>query len=325
MPHHTEQTLKTDYESLSHAAQWYATLQAEDASDADRHAWRAWLEASAKHALAWRHIEQISQKFDPLRTQGGRQAALTSTRIVRQAASGRRRAMGLIVTGIGLGIIGWSSGRNWWAANMADYHTSVGQQRELTLPDGTRIWLNTDSAVNVHYDDTSRSLTLVAGEILIQTAPDARGRPFFVNTSSGRLQALGTRFTVHLLDKQVQVDVFEGAVQILTAAGAERRVDAGQQARFGNESISPPGEAAQARQAWSRGIVVADNVPLSQLIDELSRYRRGHISVAPEVADLRVMGTYPANDSDRALALLEQTLPLRIQHPLPWWTTVGPR
>jgi transmembrane sensor len=69
-------------------------------------------------------------------------------------------------------------------------------------------------------------------------------------------------------------------------------------------------------------MLVADNIPLRQLIGELSRYRPGHLGCAPEVAELSVMGTYSLADTDRVLALLEDALPVKTRKTLPWWTTV---
>lgn len=76
--------------------------------------------------------------------------------------------------------------------------------------------------------------------------------------------------------------------------------------------------------AWVEGAIVGKNMRLASLLTELSRYRRGRISCAPEVADLRVSGTYHVDDTDRALAFLVQTLPIRVRYWTRYWVTVGP-
>ncbi|MCY1371995.1 Protein FecR [compost metagenome] len=81
----------------------------------------------------------------------------------------------------------------------------------------------------------------------------------------------------------------------------------------------------QARQSWSKGVLLADDMPLGAFVQELSHYRHGHLAVAPEVADLRVVGSYPLHDSDQALAMLEGVLPIRVNRLLPWWVTLEPR
>jgi len=60
-------------------------------------------------------------------------------------------------------------------------------------------------------------------------------------------------------------------------------------------------------------------------VAELSRYRRGYLGCAPEIADLRIVGTYSTTDTTQALATLEATLPLRVRTPMPWWTVLEPR
>jgi len=320
---------QADFDSLSQAAEWYATLRSGTASERERQAWRAWLAQRPEHAAAWRHIEQVSNRFDPLRMEGAGRAAVAGVTAAR-GAPGRRRVLGGAAGLAGVGLLGWMGWRaaplpEWVAALRADHHTDVGQRRRLTLADGTQVWLNTRSALDVDYRRDARTLTLLAGEALIETAHDAARRPFYVRTRFGRMQALGTRFTVRLAQDQADLDVFDGAVLVVNANGASRQVPAGRRVHFDGAAISDAQPADRAREAWRRGVLLADNLPLGALAEELGRYRRGHISVAPEVADLAVMGVYPANDPDRALAMLEQALPIRVRQPLPWWVTIQAR
>ncbi|MNZ72338.1 fec operon regulator FecR [compost metagenome] len=77
--------------------------------------------------------------------------------------------------------------------------------------------------------------------------------------------------------------------------------------------------------AWTRGMLVVDNVRLADLVDELSRYRSGYLGVAPEVANLRITGSFPLNDTDLALTSLLPTLPVQLEQNTPWWVTVVAR
>jgi len=318
-----------DFASLEQAAEWYALFRGARATEQDHQAWQTWLRERPEHAKAWLHIESVSKRFDPLRA-GGREAALVGVRVARKGAVSRRRVLGGMGAMFGVGALGWLAWRHTampdillaWAA---DHRTGVGERRELQLADGSRVWLNTDSALDVDYQDGIRRLRLLAGEILVDTARDLARRPFYVDTRFGRMQALGTRFAVRLTDDQTRLDVFDGAVAIRNVAGVTLRVEAGQQAHFDADATALDGAADRAREAWSRGVVLADNLPLKVLVDELGRYQRGHIGVAPEVADMTVMGVYPVDDLDRALAMLTRTLPIRVQRPLPWWTTIGAR
>ncbi|WP_246164938.1 FecR domain-containing protein [Pigmentiphaga aceris] len=320
---------KADFASLEKAAEWYALFRGAGATEHDHQAWRRWLNQRPEHAKAWTHIESVSNRFEPLRA-GGREAAVAGTRVARKGAWSRRRVLGAAGAMSGAGMLGWLAWRHTAFSEVvlawgADLRTGTGERRDLQLADGSRVWLNTDSAVNVDYQDGMRRLRLLAGEILIDTARDPAQRPFYVDTRFGRMQALGTRFAVRLNDGHTLLNVFEGTVAIRNSAGINLRVEAGQQARFDADTAALDGAADRAREAWSRGVVLADNLSLKTLIEELSRYQHGHIGVAPEIADLKVMGVYPADDLDRALSMLSRNLPIRVQRTLPWWTTVVAR
>ena len=315
--------------SLEQAAQWYATLRDDGVTEQERRAWQAWLARSPEHADAWRYIEAVSRKFDPLRAGSpqGVAAAVAGAEAARRITLSRRRAVRGLAGMLGVGLAGWLGWRHTPLPEMAlawgaDMRTGTGERRDVTLADGSHVWLNTDTAIEVDYGDGLRRLVLLKGEILVETASDGLKRPFFVETGSGRMQALGTRFTVRRIDGRTRLDVFEGTVEIRTGAGGVRRVEAGQAASFDVRSIDLPGHADAAREAWSRGRIPADNLSLGALLKEVGRYRHGVISVAPEVADLTVMGVFPADDPDLALSMLERSLPIRVRRTLPWWITV---
>lgn len=319
-------------ESLAQAADWYATLRDESVCEQDRLAWRAWLKASPENGRAWEHIDAVSRRFDPLRGSqaGALPATVAGVEAARRGPLRRRRLLNGLAGVLGLGVAGWLGWRQapvaqFVAALRSDHHTATGERREIVLADGTRTWLNTATALQVDYQDSARRLVLRGGEILVETAEDGQARPFYVQTRFGRLQALGTRFSVRLTEAHTRLDVFEGTVEIRTAAGPVRRVDAGQAALFDGQAVTPLGKADQVREAWHRGRLPADDMALGELLAELGRYRRGPISVAPEVAQLKVMGVYPTDDTDRALAMLERHLPIRVHRPLPWWTLVEAR
>ena len=320
---------KPDYKTLEAAANWYATLQSDTACTADHQAWQAWLDESQAHARAWSYIETVSQRFGPLRS-GGHQAALAGIQAAQLGGSRRRQVLAGLASVFGLGIAGWMGWRHTALPEVmmawgADYRTTIGEQREISLADGTRVWLNTNSALRVGYQADARLLQLAAGEILVQTAHDTKERPFYVETRFGRVQALGTRFSVFHDDRRTRLDVFESAVEIRNAAGSVQRVEAGERAEFTADGISAILPAERAREAWRRGVIVADNISLETLIDDLARYQHGHLGVTPEVAKLNVMGVYPANDIERALTMLESALPIRVKRSLSWWVTLEAR
>ncbi|VWC68858.1 FecR domain-containing protein [Burkholderia lata] len=327
-----EPGVQADFESLEQAANWYARLHADGESGEHRHAWAQWLAERPEHRRAWAHVEAVSRRFEPLRGEsaGERNAAAAAVHVSATRAASRRHVLGSLAALAGTGLAGWFAWRFTPLADRviawrSDYRTGIGERRDVRLADGTRVWLNTDSAFDVHFDDTKRVLTLTMGEILIDTARDSQGRRFFVDTPGGRLQALGTRFTVRQCGTHTLLAVFNGRVEIRNLAGHVEIVPAGQQRRFTADTIDAPERADPAREAWSRGVLLADNVTLDTLIAELDRYQHGHIGVDPSVAGIRVVGRFPADNPDQMLAMLERDLPVRVRRTLPWWVTIEAR
>ncbi|MDZ7855855.1 FecR domain-containing protein [Sphaerotilus sp.] len=318
---------------LRAAAEWFALLHDEDASDADRARWREWLAADAAHARVWERVRAISQPFADAAEAAPAQA-LRDT-LTRAQDAGRRRALRLLslgglVAGVGLlarQALPWPGWLHELAMARADHRTAAGEQRHLSLPDGTRLALNTATAVDVDFGRALRRIVLHDGEILVETAPDTQSpaRALVVDTAFARLTALGTRFAVRGNAGGGHVAVFQGSVRVALSggvSGVESGVDslevpAGRQARFSADGITADGHADTAREAWSRGQLVADDVPLAAFVAELSRYTTVPITISPAAAPLRLVGVYPIANPGRdvplVLAALESALPVRVQ------------
>lgn len=312
---------------LEQAASWYALLRDGKAPAQERARWQAWLRSDPAHQAAWRYVEDIGRDFEPLSGRSDARVAADTLSVATLRIHTRRRVLAGITAVAGGVSLGWLS---WREAKLpasvmawgADHRTGIGEQREIALADGSRVWLNTGSAVNVSINATERVVSLVEGEVFIATAADA-SRPFFVQTEHGRMQALGTRFNVRLDTDRTGLAVYESAVAIRTAGGGATRVlPAGQQANFDAAEIFAPDAADPAREAWTQGALVADSISLRQVVDELRRYRRGHLGVSDAVADLTVYGSFPVQEPDRVLRMLASALPIRIDQPLPWWTSI---
>lgn len=118
----------------------------------------------------------------------------------------------------GSGYLGWNVQQHTSLGNVwADYRTSVGQRRRIELADGTQINLNTHTAIDVAFDGRQRLIRLREGEVLIHTGKRGGHLPFYVETRQGRVQALGTRFTVRQLPDATRVGVLEERVEVSQA------------------------------------------------------------------------------------------------------------
>jgi len=151
-------------------------------------------------------------------------------------------------------------------------------------------------------------------------------RPFYVQTPQGHIQALGTRFNVRLEeDEQTTLTLFEGQVRVEPEGAPAELVHAGQSVRFSAEGVRFNGAAERVQAAWTRGIVVAHNIPLSEVVEAMRRHFHGHLALAPEIADWPVFGSYPVNKPEQALNILASVMPIQIRQPLPWWISIEPK
>lgn len=318
-------TSRPSHATLQAAAEWYAVLRTGDASRKEKADWQSWLDASHEHRTAWRYVEQISESMVALQDMPDPMRASESLVEANRRVQRRRRALlgiaGLLGVG-GLTGLTWRLSPGTLLAWAADYRTGTGEQRDVFLPDGTHVWLNTATAFDLAFDATMREVELVRGEVFIETAHDAT-RPFVVATSDGRLRALGTRFNVLQDEDATLLGVYEGAVEVTLRDGGERTVVlAGHQIRFTRDRIVWTQETDPAREAWTRGVLLARDITLGEFVDELKRYRSGHLGVADDVAGLRVYGSFPLRDTDRAIAMLSTVLPVQAHETLPWWVTI---
>lgn len=312
----------TESDALQQAAEWFSVLRSEQVREADYAEWKVWLDAHHTHQAAWQEVESIGSTFNHLSLTGNAQAAKHA--LMGNTATTRRQALKLLGLTGGALLTGMMVKRNspWrdWITNVAashhQYRVHVGQTRLFTLPEGSRLWLNTDSHAEVSYSLALRRITLRSGELLVTTAKEAPSfeRPLVVDTVHGRMTALGTRFTVMLNLHETYIAVYEGAVAIHTAhTGQQQMVRAGEQLQFNAQHIQAVQPAEKAREAWTRGILLVDNQRLDDFMRELSRYRHGQLIVAPEIAHLRIMGAFPIHNTARILTSVTESLPVAIK------------
>ncbi|MNT33486.1 fec operon regulator FecR [compost metagenome] len=186
--------------------------------------------------------------------------------------------------------------------------------------------MNSGSAVDVRYGAAERRLVLMAGEVLVTTGQEKPStyRPFMVQTPQGEVQALGTRFSVRLIDDRTEVMVFEHAVLAQPAHTPPLRIDAGQRASFTAGQAGALAPVDDGAALWEQGMLVVRDQRLADVVAELARHRPGFLRCSPEVADLRVSGALSLRDTDAALRALAERLPIAVQRVTRYWVSVGP-
>lgn len=308
-------------EVLEQAPDWALALRYGNPDAAERAAFHDWLAQSPAHAAAWQQAQAVFQCFERLPPGVGRRVLDHTDRL-----PDRRRALGLIggLAVAGAGALAWQQLWDRWRADVA---TAVGERRALALPDASALVLNTDSAADIAFTATERRILLRAGEILVTTSPDPApvARPLLVGTDFGDVRALGTRFSLRRLPDRVRVSVFRDAVEIRPSRGATQRLEAGAQADFAADGVRPARRVDDSAAIWEQGMLLAQDMPLAEVLAEMARHRHGLLRCDPRVAAIRVSGAISLSDTDGGLDLLAQTLPVRIQRRTAWWVVVGPR
>lgn len=314
------------------AAQWLTLMISGEMTDSDYQCWQHWRTAHPDHERAWQHIEAVTARFrepQPSATYKNLSPFANPASAGKPRSPGRRKVMSALLW---LGAAGASSmlvsRTQIWQQTVADYRTKTGEQRAVYLADGTHIMLNTHSAINIAFDAQHRTIRLITGDVLITTDPAhtlvSDARPFIVETAEGRIRALGTRFTVSQREGKTHVAVLEHAIEITPAATPDRQhtLLAGRQLSFTRHTLNSTTTLERQTTAWTQGQIIADNVRLGDFITDLGRYRTGLLRCDPAVAELRLSGIFPLDDTDRILETLPSVLPVRVRLRTRYWVTV---
>lgn len=338
----TDRVIDTDA-IAEQAAQWIVQLSADDAATraAAQRGFEAWQQADPRHAAMAERLQDFIGRVQSMRgADGGHsrpaRAALDAAFASNGDAARKRRRTQRIVAGM---LLALCMALPLWLASktyspfylLADIHSATGQWETRVLEDGTRITLNSASAVNLHYDAKRRVLELVQGEILLDVAKDAQ-RPFVVETAHGSIRALGTRFVVSRDADQTVLSMLESRVEVRPVhlvAGREDAatvVSAGQRVRLTAAGVGAVEEidARSIADAWKFHQLVVQEQSLPQVLDALARYRPGVISYDREQLEaFKVSAVLPLDDTGRALQLLGHSFPtLRVRTLSPYLVRV---
>ncbi len=290
------------------AAKWFSRQRSGTRDARERQALADWLAEDPAHARAYREIEQLWSDLDQIR---------------RPVIAPRRRPplpwRGLAAASVFCAALllanDFSGGR--LADPQQVQSTAPGEQREVTLVDGTRVFLAADSALRLDFSDGLRDVQLLRGEAYFEVTHDAE-RPFRVTAGDSRVRVLGTGFDVHRERGGLTVAVRHGKVALQAQLGAsgEQTLTAGDRAQLS----SGAGEAQVDRVpvasigAWRDGMLAFHNQPLGALVDELSNYRAAPIRLGDErLARKPISGNVRLARTDDFLAALPVLLNVRVQ------------
>lgn len=287
-------------EIRAEAAAWLARLRADDKCPADETAFRDWLAKDTRHATAFEKVTEIWEATgaawdEPITMprRPHRRALLT--------AVGSLAACGVVFS-------------VWQQAAAGTYETGVGEQKHAVLPDGTQVFLDADTKIRAHFDQTTRAVALERGRCNFHLKENDE-RPFVVNAAADQVIARHCTFDIRLDGDAVSVILTQGAAELSAKDGAWRhtlhtgdRFVAGSQGR----RIDRPNLAPLL--AWQTGQIVFDNETLAEAIREMNRYSVVKIAVADaNVAKLRISGVYRVGDNVAFAHSIASLLPVILE------------
>jgi transmembrane sensor len=335
----------TNSQILEEASTWFVELSERRLTDKVREQFSDWLRASPEHVRAYLQISALWEDT-PLLGKGAEdvEALIARTRAAgnvvrvgkdRQPLSVRsRRFVTPLRSALAASLVLVAVGITFWLQQRGVYETAIGEQRSLTLADGSTIELNAQSRVRVHFTAAERSIDLLEGQVLFHVTHDT-ARPFIVHSGAASVRAVGTQFDVDRVSGETVVTVVEGRVAVLpdsllqpvsanavdssapyisapdfalTGPGGARGLllTAGEQVTLTAQAASRPTRTdVAAAIAWTQRKLVFASSPLTQVADEYNRYHQKRIVIRDRrLASFLVSGVFSATDSRAFVAFL---------------------
>lgn len=306
------------------AAGWFALQRSGEMTTDDAAEFSGWLAADPAHAEAFARAEATWRRLEAARDHpmvlSLREEAVIARPRLRVWLDPRLRAASIaavvVLAGAALALAGsWDGVRLLFGPIEQQLHTSVGQRTTITLPDGSVVTLDTDTAIRTVESRNERRVELAKGQAYFRVAKDP-SRPFVVVAGERKVTALGTAFGVRLEEGRFELTMVEGLVKVeapLSKApgqppkiqsanmGAGSKLVAAANREWTIKPVDPIKETG-----WTRGLLIYESTPLATVAQELNRYSARKIVIEdPEAADRLVNGTFRASDVEGAVTALE--------------------
>lgn len=304
---------------VDQAIEWLVKLRYDSPGPRTEQQFQRWLASHPQHAQAWQRVSSLGDELASLPAELSRQTLAGSERR-RMSRRDHLKLLSLLALGASVG----------WAAReplglpalMADSRTATGERRELLASDGSLIRLNTASAIDLRYSAEQRRLNLLRGEVSLDgNAND--NRPFNIDTHVGALSTLGGQLLLRENAQGLLLAVRRGEVTLFPATAAAHRVKPGEVLQVFAQGDFQPANLHSDPWGWTHGVLSVQQMPLGEFTDELARYRPGVLRCAPEVAGLKVSGTFQLADTDQVLLLVARSLPVRVDYRTRFWVSIG--
>lgn len=292
----------------SEARRWLLRITSGEATAADAEALKQWCAQSPSHARAFAEANLLWDNVEAA-------AQLPSAVASFQAASlgqprhSRRWVLGAMTATAAAGAFAVYPPFGLWPSLPelgADYRTRTAERRDIAMPDGVSIELNTRSSLNIVADQSGQQIQLVAGEAAI-SCPSRPAQSVAVSAGGGVVRAAGAQFNIRS-DSAGSVVTCRRGVVALDYAEQSVSVGEGHQASYADGRVGPVvAVEAAAVMAWREGQLVFRQTPLAEVVAEVNRYRNGRIVLINEALGRRpVEAKIPIDRVDSLIALVQQ-------------------
>jgi transmembrane sensor len=334
---------RSDIETEARA--WVISLDGDAPSEERLQEFRAWLKRSPAHkdtfenaAALWGDLDHWSVFLYPEEECVSDNEMHSTT----SATGGGFRpvfataSLAVLVLSIGLVSYFYDPGLFQEQKSAVEYVSDIGEVKSIALPDGSDVRLNTQSKLTVSYANSARVIHLAEGEAFFAVSHDP-DKPFVVYAGKFAVKAVGTAFSVRLLDGGVEVNVSDGRVEVSVMAdkvvekaiiNLDRMENAVSVMPFvkGQRVILMEDQAElelvqkmedenmEVELSWRNGLLIFDDDPLQDVVTEINRYTPIHIVIADAaIRDIRIGGYFRVDDVKAILNTIEKGFGLHVE------------
>lgn len=171
-----------------------------------------------------------------------------------------------------------------------------GGQYKISLPDGTKVMLNSGTELSYPTRFTGNErLVNITGEAYFEVSHDA-SKPFKVRSDKQTITVLGTHFNIKAYKGEVsETTLLEGKVSIASVnnPSVHTILNPGLQASFNGNQFNTIKVSAEEYTAWTRDLFIFNNLTLQQLCAQLERWYDVQIILPPNIAEQRYLMEIP--------------------------------
>lgn len=304
---HTEATDTIDEQ----ASLWFTRRHGQRMSSADLRQFEHWLNASPEHARAYESIASIWREFDAMP-----KPTMETSSVRKTLFPPLWRLLGHSLAAIFIAtilLLPYSKLPALLFNNMTLVATD--NPKEVTLPDGSQVFLNNKTRLRVAYETTERHIYLDEGAAYFKVKSNPY-RPFIIQADERRITVVGTQFEVRHFQHQVAVSVSQGVVNFQT--GEQQKP---QYLLAGDSAVSPEANSAITRSrvdpqevaSWRFGELIFTDKPLAEILNQLKPYSPFEVELSPpSLAHRKISGRIDLHQPERFFQALPQLLPVQV-------------